>query len=59
MKGKKNIVVEKMTPKESHVYSKTVCSFSYDSFGVEHGNCRPNSYKHAIPSGLINKITSF
>jgi len=52
MKNKQHFIVEMLTPKESNVYSKLACRTSYDSYGVEHGYGRYNSYKHTIHSGL-------
>jgi hypothetical protein len=42
-----------LTPKESNVYSKLTLRLPYDSFGVEYMFVHLNSYKHAIPLGLV------
>ena len=52
MNNKQHKIVDKLTPKESNVYSNLICRSSYDSYGVEHGCEHHNSYTHTIPSGL-------
>ena len=52
MNNNKHLMIPKMTPSESNVYSKLESLPPYDSFGVERVHEHINVYKHAIPAGL-------